>query len=320
MAKKSEPTRRRPSLQSIYIHHIIWGCICLLLFGLLLALWFNTQSLNRKTLALEQQLSRTTSSCEARDTWAAGTTKKFDITVGTATRSYYVHLPQDFSSTAFYPLLMFFPGKSTTALSGQQQSGFDAFPAVTVYPEPTVGRDNYVSWQGAPYSSGANDVQFVSNILDKIQAQLCIERTRVYAAGMSNGGGMVSLLSCQLPDRFAAYGIVAGAMYYPAGGCAPPKPTPLINIHGDTDSIVPYNGSTQRRLPQIDGWIARRAHENNCSSVPVIAQQDFSSTTTMWQFCKNGATVQNVRLHNTDHAWLPSAAQTLWQFFMNHNL
>lgn len=326
MVKKSKPTRRRPSLQSIYIHHVVWACICLILISLLLALWLNTQSLNQKTLALEQRLSKiqptpsAPPSCEARDPWLAGTTKKFDITTDSITRSFYVHLPQNFSATTYYPLLMFFPGKGTGAPAGQQQGGFDAFPAVAVYPEPTVGLDSALSWQGAPYSSGVNDIQFVSAILDKVQGQLCIERTRIYAAGLSNGGGMVSLLSCQLPDRFAAYGIVAGAMYYPDGGCAPPRPTPLINIHGDGDPIVPYNGSEQRKLPQIDEWVARRALKNGCSLTPVVTHLDLASTVTTWQFCKDKATVQNVRLHNGGHIWLPSASSTLWQFFKNHSL
>ncbi len=137
---------------------------------------------------------------------------------------------------------------------------------------------------------------------------------------MSNGGGMVSLLSCKLSDRFAAFGIVAGAMYYPAGGCTPPQPTPLINIHGDSDSSVPYGGSAVRKLPDIASWSADRAKDNGCNPQPTTTNIDAVTTLTSWSGCRNNASVQNIRLRGGGHLWWPEATQTLWQFMSKHSL
>jgi polyhydroxybutyrate depolymerase len=313
-------TLKRPTLQSIYIHHIIWGTVCLVLFSLLIGLWFNSQSLNQKTVALEQRLAfMTDPTCTARDVWSPGTTKVLNVEANDTTRSFRVHLPDNFDKHHYYPALLFFPGKGASALGAEQAGGLNNFPAITVYPEATMGKDNLYSWQGAPYSSGVNDVQFVSSILDKIEGQLCIQRSHIYAVGMSNGGGMVSLLSCQLSDRFAAYGIVGGAMYYPVGKCAPPKPTPLINIHGDSDITVPYFGSLQRQLPPIDSWVAARAKDNGCSSIPDVTT-DTLVTISQWKHCKNNATVKNIRMHNGGHTWAPDAPALLWQFMSAYSL
>lgn len=317
---KSDHTRKRPSLQSIYVHHIIWGTVCLILLALLIGLWLSTRFLDQKTIALEQRIATLSSAaCMARDPWQAGTTKQFTIESGGVNRSFLVHLPDSFNPVQYYPALLFFPGKGTSALSGQQNANLNSLPAVTIYPEPTVGRDLMYSWQGAPYSSGANDVEFVSNLLDKVEAQLCIQRSRIYAVGLSNGGGMVSLLSCKLSDRFAAYGIVAGAMYYPDGGCKPYTPTPLISIHGDGDVTVPYFGSAQRKLPAIDGWMADRARDNGCTPIPDVTFV-LGTTVSTWQRCKDNATVKNVRIHNAGHMWTSDAPEMLWQFMSAHTL
>jgi polyhydroxybutyrate depolymerase len=313
--------RTRPTLKSIYIHHILWASVCLALFGILIAVWFNNQTLNQKTTALEQRLSvLTTPSCTARDTWQAGTTKSFLLNSGGLQRSYLVHLPADFNPSQYYPALLFFPGKGASASNGEQSGKLDQLPAITIYPEPTIGNDGYLSWQGAPYSSGSDDVQFASDMLDKVEGQLCVRPSQVYAVGMSNGGGMVSVLSCQLSDRFAAYGIVAGAMYYPAGGCTPHQPTPLINMHSDDDPTVPYLGSAVRKLPAIDSWIAARAKDNGCSTIPNTTYLNAMTTVTTWQFCHNDATVQNIRLHNVGHIWVDDAPSILWQFLSQHSL
>nr|AIA16824.1 Alpha/beta hydrolase family [uncultured bacterium] len=295
--------------------------VCFSLLVVLSILWLNSQALNQKTAALERRLSQlSTPSCTVRDPWPANLTKQFPLTTAGGPRSFYVHLPANFDTSQYYPIVVFFPGKGASAGTGQAMSGLDSLPAITIYPEPTVGKDGALAWQGAPYSSGADDVQFVSDLLDKVEGQLCVQRTHVYAVGMSNGGGMVSLLSCHLSDRFAAYGIVAGALYYPDGGCKPSRPTPLINIHGDNDLVVPYFGSSIRNLPAIDNWVADRAHSNGCAPAPTTEYTNVTTTVTTWQNCQDKATVQNVRLRDAGHLWAIDAPMTLWQFLSQHSL
>ena len=65
-------------------------------------------------------------------------------------------------------------------------------------------------WPGGPRALG-RDVTFISNLIDRLQAEYNIDPNRIYANGMSNGGNMAFLLSCTLSDRIAAVGVVAGA-------------------------------------------------------------------------------------------------------------
>ena len=320
-ATKRPLKKRRPSLQSIYIHHIAWGVVCLVMLGLLITVWSMNQTATRKAAALEQRLSQMTQpACNARETWSANTTKDFSIKIGEQNRSYRVHLPNGFSTTKYYPVVMYFTGKGTGSVDGERLANLNTLPAITIYPQATMGKDGYFAWQGAPYSSGVDDVAFVDGMLDKVQSQLCVKRSNIYATGYSNGGGIVSLLSCKLPDRFAAFGIVAGAMYYPAGDCTPERPTPLINIHGDSDPVVPYKGSITRKLPAIDSWVTERARDNGCTMQPSTTYKGNGTYITTWQFCRNGATVQNIRVQGGGHAWATEAPDTLWQFMTQYSL
>ena len=84
----------------------------------------------------------------------------------------------------------------------------------------------------------ADDVGFTEAILDDVEAALCIDRTRIYAMGMSNGGMFVSTLACTLGDRIAAVAPVAGVHLLPDCGR---RPVPIIVTHGTSDPSVPFD-------------------------------------------------------------------------------
>ncbi len=293
-----------------------------MLAGVMLALFTSVQTLQSQNRDLEKQLvsaKTVQTTCKLIGSWPANSTKQLSLPTSNGNRDILVHLPQDFSEDHYYPLLLFYPGKSATAQGAQAAYGLDQLPAIIVYPSPTVGVDGQTAWEGAPYSSPADDVAFTAIILDKLQSDLCIDRTKIYAAGMSNGGGFASMLSCELPDRFAAYAIVSGAMYYPHGDCKPDRPTPLITIHSDSDPIVPFAGSTARNLPPIYNWTAMRADMNNCTKIQT-AQPQPSIATTTWTGCRDNATVQNVVIHGGGHTWGQVSNDYLWQFLSQFSL
>ena len=83
----------------------------------------------------------------------------------------------------------------------------------------------------------ADDVGFTEALLDRVEADLCVDRTRIYAMGFSNGGMFVSTLACELNDRIAAVASVAGVHLLP--DCAG-RPMPIIATHGTSDPLVPF--------------------------------------------------------------------------------
>ena len=256
-----------------------------------------------------------------RNPWQAGTTKQLSVATQSGTRDYGVHLPSGFKNNQYYPVVFYFGGKGGTHIQGEAVSGLNDLPVIAIYPAPTMSTDGRWAWQSAPYSSSSDDVAFTKNILESIQANLCIDRTRVYAMGMSNGGGIVSLLSCEMPKTFAAVGLGAAALYYPAAGCVPSEPVPLINIHGDADGIVPYYGSPTRKLPAIDSWMQWRAEKNRCLPLPQSRPAaSLTITTTTWLSCGNNATVENVRIQNGGHTWNNEIRDIAWQFMSQFSL
>ena len=79
------------------------------------------------------------------------------------------------------------------------------------------------------------DVRFISELIDTIASAYNIDRSRVYANGLSNGGGMSFALSCTMPDRVAAVGMVGAAQLLPFEWCADRHPVPMIDFHGTAD-------------------------------------------------------------------------------------
>lgn len=100
----------------------------------------------------------------------------------------------------------------------------------------------------------------------------CIDSTRIWAPGKSNGGGFVGgYLACDpsISTTIAAFAPVSGAFYVGPPGiiCAPehinitcnPRrgDVPVIAFHGSNDTTVAYAGGEQRTecLPTIPHWV-----------------------------------------------------------------
>ena len=60
----------------------------------------------------------------------------------------------------------------------------------------------------------ADDVGFTTD-LDRVEAELCIDRRRIFVSGFSNGGMFAATVGCALGDRVAAVASVAGVHLLP---------------------------------------------------------------------------------------------------------
>ena len=141
-------------------------------------------------------------------------------------------------------LVVDFHGLSEGAVAHAQMSGFAAFAKtegfVAAVPQ---GTGAIPSWGASPAGAampGDADIAFVGALLDQIEAAACIDTSRVYATGLSNGAMMTSLVACRMADRFAAVAPVAGVTDFK--GCAPSHVVPMLTIHGTKDPILLFNG------------------------------------------------------------------------------
>lgn len=196
------------------------------------------------------------------------------------------------------------------------------------YPHPPeCGEPTPCNW-----ASCHDDLGFVARMLDRLEKTLCVDRDRVYATGMSNGGMFVHRLGCAMPDRFAAIAPVSGTLAR-GFGCAPDPPTPLsmMNIHGTRDDYVLQRGGVSS-----DGyyytsadevmrkWAAKESQGCDELSSPYPTSRDGTLDLACVQrdHCATGVEIVNCTW-NGAHDWPRTgdpdlANDIIWEFFSKH--
>ncbi len=250
-------------------------------------------------------------------------------------RHYRLHLPNDVSNRVF-PVVFAFHGRGESAKKIEAYSQIGNLPVIAVFPEGLPGKDssNKRSWQGAPYSAPVDDVQFVRDLLDHLEATLHVDATRVYATGKSNGGGFAALLACRMADRIAAVAPVAGAYYPMVPDCQPSRPMPVLEFHGTGDPVIAYDGDAKKGVPPIPAWLSDWARRDGCTRGPDVFFRKADITEERWSGCRGGSVVEHVRIDGGGHTWPGSAIESgpgetthtidatalIWQFFGEHPL
>lgn len=281
--------------------------------------------------------STASAGCGTTPGQAPGSSTTRTLLSGGLERSYVVHLPQGYDPHRRSPVVLTYHGRGNTGAGTQAFAGLDSLPAIVVYPDGVVGTGSgqRQAWEGAPYSApGVDDVQFTSDLLDRLEADLCVDPRRVYATGKSNGGGLVGLLGCELSDRIAAIAPVAAAHYavgHPA--CEPVRPVPVLAFHGTGDTTIPYAGDADRGLPAITDWTRSWADRNGCRGTTTTRPLTTDVEVTRWRGCRRGADTALVSVLGGGHTWpgadsysgggytTPTeAAELMWAFFRHHRL
>ena len=160
------------------------------------------------------------------------------------TRTYYLHIPAAIDSTNPLPLLLVFHGGGGTAVGmagiTRMTPLSDAKRFILVYPQG-LGKQWNDGRKGIKTRTTADDVAFISQLIDTLEKEYPIDRKRVYACGISNGGFFSQRLICQLPEKIAAAASVVASM--PAdGACVPNQPVPIMFVLGTADPLVPFQG------------------------------------------------------------------------------
>jgi polyhydroxybutyrate depolymerase len=190
-------------------------------------------------------------------------------------------------------------GPGTESSTGLTQAA-DGAGFIAVYPN---AYGTYWRSQPGDTQGRGDDVTFVRSLLGQLDAVLCVDDSRVYATGGSNGAGFVSVLSCELNDRLAAIAPVAG-IYSGQPDCPPRHPLSVLEIHGTNDSTAPYDGSPQAGkfsvLSFLDEWFVW----DSCAQGPPVFRR--LGPRALWlakSDCASGTTVAHIKLIGEPHAW-----------------
>lgn len=126
-----------------------------------------------------------------------------------------------------------------------------------VAPDGTLDSRGQRFWNAGPACCNfdgrpVDDVARVGALITEGEASGGVDPTRVSVVGLSNGGFMAHRLGCELGDRLANVVSIAGAGFAEgAFGCHLSAPLGVLEIHGDADPIVRYEGGSVFDRPDL---------------------------------------------------------------------
>jgi polyhydroxybutyrate depolymerase len=223
------------------------------------------------------------------------------------------------------PLVLAFHG---TGGSGSFMAGYSGFEGVArragivmAYPSSAPDADQ---WSLTESERGDDDLALVDGIVDQLVRAGCADPARVFAVGVSNGGGFATRLGCERWGRIAAVVSVAGA-YGGLPPCRPDRPVSLLEIHGTADQVVPYAAGVMR-------WVRAWARRDGCPEHARVRREGARVLRLRWAPCRAGTEVEHLRIADGAHQWpgaTPpdpgppsplSAAEEAWRFLASKRL
>jgi poly(3-hydroxybutyrate) depolymerase len=236
-----------------------------------------------------------------------------NITFSGASRKYILRVPSDYDNTRAYRLLFAFAESGSSAQSVADRNYFtmatqDSKNTIFAAPDAANGAG---SWS-------KNDVQLTDAILAQLEADLCIDKTRIFATGFSFGGAMSIALACTRADVFRAVAFFSGADL--TGSCPTTWTKPIAywasQASGDASGTpTATSGRTMQKLAAaVNGCTA----DANAITFPAAGQPH---TCTNYKNCSEGhPTIYCV--FDGPHGWEPKdpgqstswAAKEAWAF------
>ncbi len=273
----------------------------------------------------------------------AANTSSGSMIVAGHKREYVLYVPPTYDRAKPAPLVISMHGAGGWGNQQMRLSGWntvaDAKGFIVVYPAGRDGAGPRV-WHVDRGAGLDREVEFISALIDTLSGQYNIDASRIYANGMSNGGGMSFVLSCRLSNRIAAVGLVASAQTLPWSWCTDHSPVPMMSIHGSADPLIPYTGGKSwlapNAFPSMISWTRAWARRNKCAENPSDSEVAVGVSRRAYSNCANGADVVLLTVQGGGHTWpggeeMPEwfvgptnrtidASRELWEFFRAHPL
>ncbi len=173
------------------------------------------------------------------------------IAVGGRRRTYLTYVPRGLPKGAPLVVVMHGSGESGAQIRIETGYGFDRLADrqgfAVVYPNGFEGYWNACNIVGDYSANRLNidDVGFLTAMADRLIAEIGIDRSRVFATGISRGGHMAFRLALEAPSRFRAVAAVAANVPAPENfKCRPPAQgtSSVMIMNGTNDPLNPFDG------------------------------------------------------------------------------
>ncbi|RME45375.1 MAG: hydrolase [Deltaproteobacteria bacterium] len=239
------------------------------------------------------------------------------ITSGGLERTFRLYVPTIYDPSKGHALVFDMHGFGGNMDQQAEATGYEEKAEVrgfiVVHPQGVDDSWNGGSCCGTAAEQNIDDVGFISDMIDAISAEYCIDPRYVFATGMSNGGFMSHRLGCELADRIAAIGPNSGIIGIE--NCSPARNVPVLQSHGTRDVIVPY----EEGVASAEAW----AEHNGCGEKAVV-EEFRDAVCEEYADCNEGASVRLCSFSG-GHTWPVSdspnaydATDATWAFFKDH--
>jgi poly(3-hydroxybutyrate) depolymerase len=222
------------------------------------------------------------------------------LVVDGTTRSYVLSLPSGYDRTRAYPLIFAFHGLGGSGSQAQLYFGLaqaSQGQAILVYPD-AAGSSR--AW-GVTGASATLDIAFFDALLRTLSSSLCVDQSKVFAAGHSMGGYFSNTLGCARGNTLRAIAPVAGGGPYVS--CDNGKVAAWLMAASNDTVVSPSAGQASR-----DHWL--RANGCSATTRPVGP-----SSCVAYDGCDAAHPVQWCLESTGGHNWPSYGGQAIWSFF-----
>jgi len=247
-------------------------------------------------------------------------------------REYFLYVPDSYDGTTAVPILFNFHGFGGSVEVFMEyadlRSVAETNTFILVYPQGSC-LEGSSHWNPCPNGPGnkseADDFGFVEAMINQISSEYYIDLDRVYAGGYSNGGMMAYGLANYKSDLIAAVASVSGTMLNCTGSTN--HPMPVVHLHGTSDDVVSYNGSTDWNSVEstLDYWI----NFNNTTTTPTVNSENSGGISIehyIYGQGENSVSVEHYKYIGGEHEWFnenyqgQNTAELIWNFMSRYDV
>jgi polyhydroxybutyrate depolymerase len=255
----------------------------------------------------------------------AGNYETHKLKWGSGERSYLLHVPPKKADTGNLPLVIALHGAGGDARSFADETRMEAAAnerdMMAAFPNGT-GTDGHRTFNaqiccGDAVARQIDDIGFIGAVIDDVARRYPLDRGRVFATGMSNGGMLTYQLAALRPAWFAAIAPVSATI----GGMTrsgqtyvipvPSRPVPVMIIHGMRDPLVLYEGGASPILKFPNHWklsvadsLSFWAAADQCIGPPDIAEAIAEKLrSTIYRACSENSIVHLWAIQDGEHGW-----------------
>ena len=184
---------------------------------------------------------------------------------------------------------------------------------IGVYPQGHLN-----SWNLGQEPSNADDIAFISNVIDTLLSYSNVDENKIFAVGNSNGSGMVNMLG-GVNKRLKAIAPIASQLTERTEIKSNAIPLSVFQVNGDQDLLIPIGGGMKLGHPflSVSESAKKWASNFNCNQ-NIAVEETKQIILHTYSDCDDNVVVKYLVLKGAGHnisRYYSSLWNDVWDFF-----